>query len=229
MNNNTPINLRIKFKKVGMLQYVSHLDLVRTMSKIVVRAALPLWYTEGFNPKPKMVFAAPLSIGTESYVEFMDLRLSEKIDPQVAIKSLNDNLTNELVVLDAYYPSSKHTDLKWLGYTITLNVLNPTEELAKKCSEAFNSNTVLVKKKERIGGKEINIKPLIKSLDSSLVNGKIVIECVLSADASSFLNPEYVVKHLREDIGILSCEDIMSESYTIVRHSAYCDDMSEFH
>ena len=80
MNNNTPIVFRIKFKKVGNLKYVSHLDLVRTMHKIIVRSKLPLWYTEGFNPKPKMVFAAPLSIGTESLVEFMDLRLVERDD-----------------------------------------------------------------------------------------------------------------------------------------------------
>ena len=228
MNNNTPINLRIKFKKVGMLQYVSHLDLVRTMSKIVVRAKLPLWYTEGFNPKPKMVFAAPLSIGTESYVEFMDLRLVEKIDPEVAIKSLNDNLTDELVVLDAYYPETKHTDLKWLGYTITLDVLGASEELAKMCKRAFDKEQVLVKKKERIGGKEVDIKPLIKSIDSKVEQNKVILECILCADASSFLNPEYVVKHLRESVGILAAENIMSESYTIVRHSAYREDMSEF-
>ena len=227
--NNTPINLRIKFKKIGMLQYVSHLDLVRTMSKIVVRAGLPLWYTEGFNPKPKMVFAAPLSIGTESLVEFMDLRLSQKIDPAVAIKALNDNLTDELVVTNAYYPDSKHTDLKWLGYTITVQIQNPTQELVKRCTDAFNSDAVLVKKKERIGGKEIDIKPLIKSIDLSLLEGKLVIECVLSADASSFLNPEYVVKHLKEAVGILTSDDIMSESYSILRHSAYREDMSEFH
>ncbi len=226
--NNTPINLRIKFKKVGMLQYVSHLDLVRTMSKIVVRAKLPLWYTEGFNPKPKMVFAAPLSIGTESYVEFMDLRLSERIDPAVAIKSLNDNLTDELVVLDAYYPGTKHTDLKWLGYTITLNVADASEELAEKCVASFAAEQVLVKKKERIGGKEVDIKPLIRSLEAKLSDGRIVIECVLCADASSFLNPEYVVKHLREAVGVLTAENIMSESYTILRHSAYCEDMSAF-
>ena len=228
MNNNTPINLRIKFKKVGMLQYVSHLDLVRTMSKIVVRAKLPLWYTEGFNPKPKMVFAAPLSIGTESYVEFMDLRLSEKMDPAVAIKSLNDNLTDELVVLDAYYPETKHTDLKWLGYTITLSVSDASEELAEKCVASFAAEQVLVKKKERIGGKEVDIKPLIRSLEAKLSDGKIVIECVLSADASSFLNPEYVVKHLREAVGVLTADNIMSESYTILRHSAYREDMSPF-
>ena len=64
---NTPyVTLRFKFKKLGKLQYISHLDLVRTMNKIIVRAKLPLWYSEGFNPKPKMIFAAPLSICTES-------------------------------------------------------------------------------------------------------------------------------------------------------------------
>ena len=134
MNNNTPIVLRIKFKKVGNLQYVSHLDLVRTMHKIIVRSKLPLWYTEGFNPKPKMVFAAPLSIGTESLVEFMDLRLVERIDPALAIKALNANMTDELVVLDAYYPETKLTDLKWLSYVITLNTIGASPELADKVS-----------------------------------------------------------------------------------------------
>ena len=62
--NNTPITLRVKFFKVGKLQYISHLDLVRTMMKIIVRSKLPLWYTEGFNHKPKIFFAAPLSTGT---------------------------------------------------------------------------------------------------------------------------------------------------------------------
>ena len=83
--NSTPIVLRIKFRKVGKLQYISHLDLVRTMQKVIVRAGLPLWYTEGFNPKPKMVFASPLSIGTESVTEYMDVRLTERISERDAI------------------------------------------------------------------------------------------------------------------------------------------------
>ena len=85
------VTLRLKFKKVGSLQYISHLDLVRTMSKIITRAKLPLWYTEGFNPKPKMIFAAPLSIGTESVCEFMDLRLVDDISPEEA-KAIAENI-----------------------------------------------------------------------------------------------------------------------------------------
>ena len=94
--NPTKLFLRFKFRKGGSLQYVSHLDLVRTMHKVIVRAKLPLWYTEGFNPKPKMIFAAPLSIGTESLCEFMDIRMNEQIDPAEAMAAgamgvLNDN------------------------------------------------------------------------------------------------------------------------------------------
>lgn len=227
MNNNTPITLRVKFKKVGNLQYVSHLDLVRTMHKIIVRSKLPLWYTEGFNPKPKMVFAAPLSIGTESLVEFMDLRLVERIDPEKAISALNANMTDELVVLDAYYPETKLTDLKWLSYTITLNTLGASCELAEKCNQAFLADSMPVAKKQKPDD-TMDIKPLIRFANAVYDRGSIRIDCTLSADASAFLNPEYVVKYLRSACGVLSSDNLMSESYAILRHAAYAADMSEY-
>ena len=227
MNNNTPIVLRIKFKKVGNLQYVSHLDLVRTMHKIIVRSKLPLWYTEGFNPKPKMVFAAPLSIGTESLVEFMDLRLVERIDPAAAVSALNANMTDELVVLDAYYPESKLTDLKWLSYVMTINTVGASAELAEACNKAFLADTMPVAKKQKPDD-TMDIKPLIRYASAVYDAGSIRIDCTLSADASSFLNPEYLVKYLRSACGILSSGDLMAESYSILRHSAYTADMSEY-
>lgn len=228
MNNNTPINLRVKFKKVGSLQYISHLDLVRTMMKIVTRAELPLWYTEGYNPKPKMVFAAPLSIGTESVAEFMDIRLSEKVDTKWAVSALNANLTDELVVTDAYYPDCKLTELKWLGYTVTVDTLGASELLADACTQALAEPSVRVNKKEALGGAEMEIAHLIRSATAEYRDGKIYIECVLSADASAFLNPEYVVKYLRGKCGILSSPNLLSESYSIFRHTAYRADMTEF-
>ena len=225
--NNTPITLRVKFKKVGNLQYVSHLDLVRTMHKIIVRSKLPLWYTEGFNPKPKMVFAAPLSIGTESLVEFMDLRLVERIDPSLAIAALNANMTDELVVLDAYYPESKLTDLKWLSYVITLNTVGASADLAEKINEAFRADAMPVAKKQKPDD-TMDIKPLIRFASAVYDGALIRIYCTLSADASAFLNPEYVVKYLRSACGVLSSGNLMAESYSILRHAAYAADMSEY-
>ena len=58
-----PRTVRIKFQKVGNLQYISHLDLQRSFNRVLVRAGLPLWYTKGFNPHIKMVFGMPLPVG----------------------------------------------------------------------------------------------------------------------------------------------------------------------
>ena len=67
--------VRVWFKKMGMSRYVSHLDLMRAMTRSVRRAGVPLWYTEGYNPHPYLTFALPLSLGMESLYESMDMRI----------------------------------------------------------------------------------------------------------------------------------------------------------
>ena len=224
------VTLRVKFKKVGSLQYISHLDLVRTMHKIIVRSKLPLWYTEGFNPKPKMIFAAPLSIGTESMCEFMDVRLIDDPDSEKIKALLNANMTDEMQVIDAYYTESKMTDLKWLAYSIDITTDNASESLSEKCRSYLLQPTVMVEKKAkpREEAKTVDIRPMIKSVNASFDNGVVHIETVLSADASSFLNPEYVIKALRSGCGILSNPDLTKEYYSIMRIEAYREDMTEF-
>ena len=229
VNNNTPIVLRVKFKKVGNLQYISHLDLVRTMHKIIVRAKLPLWYTEGFNPKPKMVFTAPLSIGTESVCEYMDIRLTERMDESEVLSRLNKNMTEEMQVTEAYYPTSKLTDLKWLSYSISIKTNGASDALAKACEAYLLGERVEVSKKTK--SKElavVDIRPLIKSASVAFGGEYLSVACVLSADPSAFLNPEYIVKALRGGVGILSDADLTQEYYSIMRERAYLADMNEF-
>lgn len=226
--NPTKLFVRFKMKKTGSLQYISHLDLVRTMHKVIVRSNLPLWYTEGFNPKPKMIFAAPLSIGTESICEFMDIRMSEYIDPAEAMARINANMTHEMQITEAYYPDTKFTELAWLSYDITFGTEGASDELAERCNEALNSDKVEILKKTKSGENIVDIRPLIKSAEASFSNGEIHVSCVLSADPSSFLNPEYVVKFLRERCGVLAAPDLTSEYYSIMRNKAYFADMSEF-
>ncbi len=228
MADNTPINLRVKFKKVGNLQYISHLDLVRTMNKIIVRAGLPLWYTEGFNPKPKMVFAAPLSTGTESVCEYMDLRLTERMDPERAKALLNENMTDEMQVISAYYPTSKLTDLKWLSYTVEIVGGGVSEAVALACDAALSEESIIVSKKTKSGEATVDIRPMIKSASAAFSDGKIRISCLLSADSQNFLNPEYIVKYLRERVGVLSNENLLYESYTVMREAAYNCEMEAF-
>lgn len=226
--NNEKLFVRVKFKKVGNLQYISHLDLVRTMHKVIVRARLPLWYTEGFNPKPKMIFAAPLSIGTESVCEFVDIRLTERMEPSEVVKRLNENMTDEMRATEAYYPENKFTDLKWLSYTIIINTVGADTVLAEKCNDVLKAEKLEVLKNTKSGEAVVDIRPLVKSADAVFLDGEIRIACILSADPSSFLNPEYVVKILREKCGILNCENLYKEGYSIMRERAYDENMQEF-
>ena len=227
--NNLPyVTLRIRFKKVGRLQYISHLDLVRTMSKILVRAKLPMWYTEGFNPKPKMIFAAPLSIGAESMCEFLDVRLVKKLPPKDVIEILNKNMTEEMQVLEAYYPTDKFTELKWLKYVMKVKSNMDSVLLAEKCNEIFAKDEITVLKKTKSGEQTVDIKPLIHSATARAEGELAVLDLTLSADQSKFLNPEYVADVLRDNLGILTDETIATEYYTILRVSAHKDDMTEF-
>lgn len=226
--NNTPITVRAKFYKTGKLQYISHLDLVRTMMKIIVRAKLPLWYTEGFNPKPKLTFAAPLSIGTESLCEFMDIRLTERVPEGEIMKNLNENLTPDMQVTEVYYPEDKMTSLKYLAYKITLDIGCGSCDGAEQIKNLLSSENITVMKKTKSGDAQVNIKPLIKSAEVFEEGGNLVIDCVLSADSANFLNPEYIIKAIREKLGILTSENLLSESYSILRYEAYLENMEAF-
>ena len=84
------------------------------------------------------------------------------------------------------------------------------------------------KAKPREEAPVVDIRPLIKDIKVELRDGVIHIDALLSADASSFLNPEYVVKALKSSCGILSNPDLTKEYYTIMRTEAFKGDMTEF-
>ena len=227
--NVSPVyTVRIMFKKLGDLQYISHLDLVRTMSKVVTRTKLPLWYTEGFNPKPKMVFAAPLSIGTESYSEFMDLRLTERVPEEEVKARFNKNMADNLQVIRAYYPDAPLTDLKWLSYTVKISTLGADSALVDACRVFLDSEKIEILKKSKKGEIVADIKPMIKEYTLDLEDEIIKLSMILSSSADAYLNPELVIKALRQGCGILSSDDLTAEWYSVTREAAYRADMTEF-
>ena len=75
-----PITVRLKFKKVGSLQYISHLDLQRTFYRIIERACLPVWYTKGFNPHAKLVFSTLAQKQLDSISGTLEETTPEKLE-----------------------------------------------------------------------------------------------------------------------------------------------------
>lgn len=220
----TPKTMRVKFRKTGSLQYISHLDLHRTFNRVLVRAGIPLWYTQGFNPHAKMVFALPLSVGTESECEYLDVRVDRDISAEEMKRRLNDQLTDELRVLDVYEAKTKPTAVQWASYRYEISPEENGEALFEQIRAIFRA-PVVMKKKTKSGEKEIDIMKLIRSLTVSYEpeTGTIVMEALLSAAGESYLNPEYLMTAIREKTGFLS-EDLTKGEYRILRTEMYTED-----
>lgn len=227
ISNETPKPMRIKFRKVGMLKYISHLDLQRTFARVLTRSGLPVWYTQGFNPHIKMVFSLPLSVGSESECEYLDIRITEDITIGEMKYRLDGALTNELSVIDIYEPINGFREIAYAGYDMVLRTPNASEEVAKKIKMLFSASPVMMFKKTKSGEKEIDIFPLIRSLDVIFDGEAIKLRAVLSAESDNYLNPEMLITAIRDSLGLMT--NIMSETYTIMRTNVYlADGVTEF-
>ena len=85
--------LRLLFEKKGRAVWISHLDLMRLFQRAFKRAELPLTHTQGFNPRPSVSIALPLSVGVESSRELLDFTLEgAEVPCQEICRRLNEKL-----------------------------------------------------------------------------------------------------------------------------------------
>lgn len=86
------VRLRFRFSKTGSLALLSHLDLVRLMERALRRSGLPVSFTGGFHPLPRVQFALALPLGAEADGEWMDIEFIHEIDPAAALERLQPQL-----------------------------------------------------------------------------------------------------------------------------------------
>ena len=231
-----PKYVRFKFRKVGNLQFISHLDLQKAMAKVLVRAKAPLWYSKGFNPHAKLIFALPLSVGAQSECEYLDVRVERAIPPLELMEHINAELTEELRFLDAYYPETALEDIYWAEYDFEIKTLGADEKSAQEIEKLLTGEQVIILKKakdkyKKIFFKEVDIAPYIRDVSVRLEDGIVKINAKLSASINQthpHINPENIVTMLKDRLGILS-GDVTKEQYDIMRTRIYFEDgVTEF-
>ncbi len=213
--------IRVMFEKTGKLQYISHLDLLRTMQTALRRAKVKMIYSEGFNPHMKITFALPLSIGTESIYEFMDIKTEVDVRSDYVKDALGRNLPNDMKVIEVYEPESKLTDIKYSAYTAILDYGELSEDAAEKGKKLF-SQSLTVTKRTKKGEREVDIFPMIRKADCRYEYGCTVIDMILSADSENYLNAFYLTDALDREMGV------KASHRKVVRTAAYFSDGKVF-
>lgn len=155
---------RLLFEKKGNAIWISHLDLMRVFQRSFKRAGLPLTHTQGFNPRPSVSIALPLSVGIESSCELLDFDLDGEPIPEAEIKRrLNEKLVEGVRVLDVYTGGQKIKYLALLDCCLTLQYDGGVPEgAAEKIRALLSQEEVTVTKKSKSGNTEQNIIPMIR-------------------------------------------------------------------
>lgn len=189
---------RMLFSKTGRAVYISHLDLMRTITRAFMRAECKLKYSEGFNPHPNISIALPLSVGCESVCEIMDFKMREDMPCEEIKKRLSTQFPEGIEVIDVYEAELKVKEIKWLRISGVFEYdERDAAAMADKLNEFYSADSIVVSKRTKKGMGESDIRPAIKEISFTADSGDVKMCAVISAQEPT-LNPELIAEALRQ-------------------------------
>ena len=218
--------LRLLFEKKGNAIWISHLDLMRLFQRAFKRAGFSLTHTKGFNPRPSVSIALPLSVGVCSCCELLDFELEEmNVTCDEICHKLNDALVEGVNVLAVYSDGRKLKELTHLQCEVVLEYDGGVpESAAEQMRELFAKDELLVTKKSKNGNSEQNIIPMIHSCNILQANDNTIrIQAMICCQNPS-LNPSQFVaaieRYLPEfvpDFSYCSRQEIFDHNFVVFR------------
>lgn len=189
------MRILITFSKLGALRYTGHLDLHKLWERAARRAELPLAYSQGFHPQPKMNIAAALPLGFSSRCEVLDMRLEHEISLDGLREKLQGTLPTGIQVTNVESIDERAPTLQTqvLSAEYEVSLAGPSTslrtdfepEVKRKIESVLAAESIIRTRR----GKEYDLRPLIEGLD--LMDGKIFMK--LTAREGATGRPEEVL------------------------------------
>jgi radical SAM-linked protein len=179
------MRIRITFAKQGPLRYTGHLDLHKLWERAARRAQLPLAYSQGFHPQPKITIAAALPLGFSSLCEVMDMKLEHEIQLEGLREKLQQTLPAGIQVVSVENADERapalQTQVASAEYQVTLKESIDTSELKRKIDSVMESESIIRERR----GKTYDLRPLIEELQIPESDGLVSVQAHPSAGSQS--------------------------------------------
>ncbi|MGL5150269.1 MAG: TIGR03936 family radical SAM-associated protein [Clostridium sp.] len=198
----------IKFTKESEIKFISHLDLMRTIQKVIRRADLPIEYSKGFHPHMSLSIAQPLSVGVYSEGEYMDIVLVNEMNETEIISKLNEYSAKGIKFVTAtMIPAPKPNEKKIpqgmalvdaARYTIRMQYENNANLIEEVDSLMKKQEWVMLKKSKK-GEKEVDIKPLVQEIKYWEKDNELVINALISSGSRDHLSPDLLATMIAKD------------------------------
>jgi radical SAM family uncharacterized protein/radical SAM-linked protein len=160
--------VRIVFSKKGDLRFLGHLEMARMFERACRRAGIPLSFTGGFSPKPRITFALSLPTGTEALAEWLDLELVEAWSPEEVLASLNEQLPSGIRVVDSWKVPVDVPALNGRVRFITYEAFLPesVKDLDERVRDLMNSPSIPVVRVKKGKERTLDLKSYLVSMGS---------------------------------------------------------------
>ena len=178
------------------MRYISHLDVLRAWERAIRRTGLPLSYSQGFTPHPKIAFASPLPLGFIGECEIMDVTLDERVDVDDFRARLKPESSDDLAVVDiaevALSVPAPQAALLWADYRVDVTGIGLAD--ANEAISAFLARTDFPWTEERKDkAKTYNLRSAVASLSAHAAGDAVRLDMRLQADQEMTARPEQVV------------------------------------
>lgn len=193
--------LRLTFAKKRQLKYIAHLDLVRAWERALRRAQIPLAYSQGFNPQPKIQVASGLPVGTAGRAELMDILVTEPLDLAEALRRIRAGLPEGLALhaieeIPRKAPAMQQL-LRQAEYTVWVETELSAPELSKRIAAVLAAEQIIQTRIRKRREEQFDLRPWLHELRLAEVSGGVArLHMRLTAGQSGNLRPQAVLKAL---------------------------------
>jgi len=198
--------LRIRYTKRGRLRFTSHRDFSRAFERALVRARVPVAYSSGFNPHPRISYAGAAPTGAASEAEYLELGMAAEVDPRQLGAALDEALPTGLDVVDVVvsHGGSLADLLEGSHWRITVDGLSPAR--AEEAVTAFlAAEDVQVERMTKKGLRTFDCRAAVVSLTSHASEdraGECAILDVVLRHGTPSVRPDDILAGLREIAGL---------------------------
>jgi radical SAM-linked protein len=199
----TKNRVRIKWGKTGRLRYLSHLDNIRMLEMALRRARIPVQYSQGYNPAPRLSFGPPLPLGFTSECEYVDITLETNLMPHM-IDSLGKAIPEGMDILEARAVLGKRpslsSSLNRVAYRILLDVWDDPGKLREAVEDLQTREVLECRRTRKEETKVVDIRPAV--YDVLIVDNEL--EMVLGLGDGGYARPteaaEFLTAGMNTDI-----------------------------
>lgn len=190
--------VRIWFSKTGEAKYISHLDLMRYITRMFRKTNIKPWYTEGFNPRLYMVFGLSLPLGVEGLSECFDIKLFGDETNDEVFDELSMISTDTIRFWSVTDPVHTPLDIAYAEYTVRISA--PDSELTDYIKTRLGKQELTAIKKNKKGVvRKINLLEKLRNLTLEENSDEFSLSFILPAGNEENISPLLFLQTLFED------------------------------